>query len=85
MQSNSTNKLPWEINPEDQLNVNTRGRKPGQLKGISYNVPTRKQISVYLLEKDIQKLDLIAKEFNVARSKIISELISTHPRMVQKT
>ena len=85
MQGNSESKLPWEIDSSNNQDVVSRGRKPGQLKGISYNVPKRKQISVSLLEKDIQKIDKIAKEMNVARSKIIGELISTHPRMAHQT
>ena len=52
---------------------------------MTYNVPHRKQISVSLLEKDIEKIDNIAKELNVARSKIISELISTHPKINNQT
>jgi hypothetical protein len=83
MQDNIENKnsLPWEVDPNQQDDVVKRGRKPGQLKGMTYNVPRRKQISVSLLERDIQKIDLIAKELNVARSKIITELINTHPRV----
>jgi len=83
MQDNIENKnsLPWEVDPNKQDDVVKRGRKPGQLKGMTYNVPRRKQISVSLLERDIQKIDLIAKELNVARSKIITELINTHTRV----
>ena len=85
MQGNSESKLPWEIDPSSNQEISSRGRKPGQLKGISYNVPKRRQISVSLLEKDIQKIDNIAKEMNVARSKIIGELISTHPKIMHQT
>lgn len=73
--------LPWELDPTQQNVTLKRGRRPGQLKGMTYNVPRRKQISISLLERDIQKIDLIAKEMNVARSKIITELINTHPRI----
>lgn len=85
MQSNTGSNLPWEIDPNENESQVTRGRKPGQLKGISYNVPNRRQISVSLLEKDIHKIDEIAKKLNVARSKVISELISTHPRISHQT
>jgi len=85
MNVNSDNKLPWEISPNDQNQIQKKGRKPGQLKGMTYNVPHRKQISVSLLERDIEKVDNIAKELNVARSKVISELISTHPRIIHQT
>lgn len=83
MQENTENnkKLPWEVNPSQNDEIAKRGRKPGQLKGMTYNVPRRRQISVSLLERDIQKIDLIAKEHNIARSKVITELINTHPRV----
>ena len=83
MQDNTENKssLPWELDPNSQEEIIRRGRKPGQLKGMTYNVPRRKQISVSLLERDNEKIDVIAKEFNMARSKIITELINTHPRI----
>ena len=83
MQDNTENKssLPWELDPNSQEEIIRRGRKPGQLKGMTYNVPRRKQISVSLLERYIAKIDVIAKEFNMARSKIITELINTHPRI----
>lgn len=83
MQDNTTNnnQLPWEVDASKQEGVLKRGRKPGQLKGMTYNVPRRRQISVSLLERDIQKIDLIAKEHNIARSKVITELINTHPRV----
>ena len=76
MQSNSDSQLPWEI---DGSQVNRPGRKPCQLKGSTYNVPSRRQVSVSLLLSDIDKIDFISKKRNVARSKIISELINTHP------
>tara|TARA_A100001015_G_C14972481_1_gene705756 strand:+ start:484 stop:741 length:258 start_codon:yes stop_codon:yes gene_type:complete len=85
MQSNSEGKLPWEISGNDIDYSNKKGRRPGQLKGMTYNVPRRKQISVSLLERDINKIDDIAKELNVARSKVISELISTHPKIINQT
>ena len=83
MQENTENKtsLPWEVDPNAQDEIVKRGRKPRQLKGMTYNVPRRKQISVSLLERDIAKIDIIAKELNMARSKIITELINTHPRI----
>lgn len=85
MNDNTENKtqLPWDVDPNSIEDPVKRGRKPGQLKGMTYNVPRRKQISVSLLEKDIQKIDLIAREFNVARSKVITELINTHPRVIE--
>tara|TARA_Y100000817_G_scaffold300322_1_gene279248 strand:+ start:280 stop:549 length:270 start_codon:yes stop_codon:yes gene_type:complete len=79
----SKNQLPWDVDPNSTEDPVKRGRKPGQLKGMTYNVPRRKQISVSLLERDIQKIDLIAREFNVARSKVITELINTHPRVME--
>jgi hypothetical protein len=82
--SEKLGQLPWEIDPS-QNDMPRRGRKTGQLKGMTYNVPHRRQISVSLLERDIEKVDNIAKELNVARSKVISELISTHPRIIQQT
>ena len=85
MQSNSEGKLPWEISGNDIDYSNRKGRRPGQLKGMTYNVPRRKQISVSLLERDINKIDDIAKELNVARAKVISELISTHPKIINQT
>ena len=85
MQSNSGGKLPWEITSKDNDLSHRKGRRPGQLKGMTYNVPHRKQISVSLLEKDIEKIDNIAKDLNVARSKVISELITTHPKIINQT
>lgn len=84
MGDNSDSRLPWDITPNN-IDQSKKGRKPGQLKGMSYNVQHRKQISVSLLEKDIEIVDNIAKELNVARSKVISELISTHPKIRHQT
>ena len=41
MQDNTENKssLPWELDPNSQEEIIRRGRKPGQLKGMTYNVP----------------------------------------------
>lgn len=68
-----------EVQEAPDSNTQQRGRKPGQLKGVHYNVMKRKQISVSLYEKEIDLIDKLAKEENVTRSRVIHNLITSHP------
>ena len=55
-----------------------RGRLPGELKGKKYNVPRRVQVTVNLLEGDLVKLDGLAHQNKITRSKLISAIISDY-------
>lgn len=52
------------------------GRKPGQLKGTTYNVAPKKQITINFLEEDIQRIDEIAQAEGVTRSKVITSILN---------
>jgi predicted DNA binding CopG/RHH family protein len=57
---------------DDRVN---NGRKPGQLKGVSYNVVPKKQISLNIREEDLGRIDEMAAEKGTTRSRIVSQII----------
>lgn len=52
------------------------GRKPGQLKGTTYNVAPKKQITINFLQDDLDKIDEIAQAEGITRSKVISTILN---------
>jgi len=56
--------------------MGTRGRKPGQLLGETYNVIPKQQLTVSFNRDDLETIEQASEELGINRSKLIRTIIS---------
>jgi len=56
--------------------METRGRKPGQLFGETYNVVPKQKLTVSFNRDDLEIVEQASEELGINRSKLIRTIIS---------